>query len=716
MLDVLYKEKEEYTNNLNPIKSYLEQLTFFIMTKKNISYDEALIKAKEVLKKHFRDRPLKCFERIENGDRIVKDTTVYNYINDNLKEGNILTPTFTSYMSRAREKSMLSEFIFMAVSKRGVAKKEEHQAKADGNKVLATAKNNEQNLLKIYANSLSGAFAQEACIVHNPSNHSTLTSLTRTMTSLSNANNERIIAGNRYYPRPIDVYNNIVYICTYTDTAKIQEAILKYNLYLPTIEDTVKVLQRSSDLYFYDKQYYDKHIIPYLKQLDPYYLASICYTGDLYHLREFNSDFMKKFLTNFIKPIVSTETIPDVVNKLYKLDESMRFFVHHIFFKDLKGKGKDYERFYEGNEKLVESIYLTTLHVSNILLENKLFFNAFFMSPVLPCNSFRLSNMRRRTVVLSDTDSTCFTMDDWAKWYKGGEFIINDETISLAGCISYLASQAIVNLLRIISRNLNIDTELLGSLQMKNEFLWLTHVPAEVSKHYFAYTVLQEGSVLREEEIETKGVHLKNSAVPKFVLDHGKELMEEILINVSHNKKISLDKIIGDIIRLEDIIRESVGKGEPIFLKKSKIKNMDSYADGPERSPYGRHVFWQEVFSTKYGQVPEPPYSVIKIPTVVDSKTSLTEWLNKIADEGIKAKLVSWLERNNKKNLPTIYLNDQYVLGKGIPEEIMMVADINRIILDVTLQHRTILESLGVLLYKDVTVKDQFTGKRTSIH
>ena len=180
-------------------------------------------------------------------------------------------------MPRSKEKSILSEFIFVSVAKRSVAKKEAQKAKAEGNMLLSDNKNNEQNNLKTYNNSMSGAFAQEACILHNPANHSTLTSVTRTMTSLSNANNERIIAGNRYYPRGIDVLNNVIYISTYTDINKVAMAIQKFGLYIPTVKDVVGVLKYSSDLYFFDNKYYQDKIIPYLEKLSPYQLASICY-------------------------------------------------------------------------------------------------------------------------------------------------------------------------------------------------------------------------------------------------------------------------------------------------------------------------------------------------------------------------------------------------------------------------------------------------------
>ncbi|NTW91663.1 MAG: hypothetical protein HGA35_07025, partial [Erysipelotrichaceae bacterium] len=275
MLDIFFRDKSQYHNQLNPVLGYLEQLSGYIKTTRGVSDEEATRLAKQIFRKHFKDKNVRYFERQENGDREVKDSSLLGYINSNIKEKNILVPTFTSYMNANKKKSMLAEFIFVNVRRRSVAKKAGQKAKAEGNAELADAKNNEQNMMKIYNNSLSGAFAQAACILHNPTAHSTLTSITRTITSLSNASNEKLIAGNRFYPRGMDVINNVIYTATYADIPAIKAVVDKYNLHIPTVEDTVKVLKYSSDLYFRDEKFYKTKIIPYLEKLSCYHLAAI---------------------------------------------------------------------------------------------------------------------------------------------------------------------------------------------------------------------------------------------------------------------------------------------------------------------------------------------------------------------------------------------------------------------------------------------------------
>jgi len=703
MKNIFYRDNKEYNNQLDPVNSYIEQLTFYIATKKSISQEEAKEKAVSILKEHFRDRPIKHFTRQDNGDRIVEDSSLLRYITTNIKDKNILVPTFTSYKNASKSKSILSEFIFVNVKKRSLAKKASHKAKAEGNSDLAIAKNNEQNTMKIYNNSLSGVFGQEACALYNPTAHNTLTSITRTMTSLSNASNEKLISGNRCIPRPIDVLNSIVYITSNTNLEEIRKAVDSYNLYIPTVQDTIDVLRYSSDLYFVDKKYYSDYIEPFLNKLDPYYLAAICYIGDLYHIRKFNDNLVRTILDELLTKIVDGSTLEDI-SVLHKVDEALLYFVHNIFYSDIKGYGKDYEKMNKAG--IASSIYKTSLNVINTLNKYKQFFNTFFMNEVFPTNSHRLNNFKRRTVVLSDTDSTCFTLDEWVIWYMKSH-IVNDKSIALAGCLSYIASQNIVNSLAILSKVMNVSDDLIGTLAMKNEYLWRSFFPLEVSKHYFADTVIQEGNVYSEPDLLVKGVHIKNSAIQQLIISKGKEIVTYIFNTIAEGKKVKFNFVLSEIIGMENRIIESVTKGETLFLKKSKIKGKEAYAQDEFKSPYQRHTFWMDVFSEKYGIVQNPPYDVVKIPTIVNSPVSYKAWLESIEDIEIRTKLFNWMETYKKKDLPTIYLAEDYILGNGIPKEIIPIIDIRRIVMDINIQHRMILEGLGVMLDKRLMVKEQ---------
>ncbi len=704
MKDIFFDKPEAYEEKLDPFKSYLYEVSKYIELKYNVNKEKAYDLALTFFKKHFKDKELTHFQRKENGDREVIHTTLTKYITHIKKENKILVPTFTSYMRFEEKPSILSQFIQLNVTKRSQAKKIAQKAKAEGNQLLAISKNNEQNLMKINNNSLSGAFAQEACILYNPTAHSTLTSITRTITSLSNASNERLIAGNRYLPRPIDVLNYCVYCVSYCNETLIEKAMNEFNLHYPSTEDVIKVLKYSSDLYFRDDHYYNRYIIPFVEKLTKVQKAAIIYTGDLYHLRVFNENFIRTLLDELTQKKEGKDLV-DPIASIENANENILNFVHQIFFSSVKGYGKDYTKMLENY--LAHDIAKTVINIEEVLTKYKLFFQAFFKTKLFAPNSHKLRFMRRRVVVLSDTDSTCCALDEWVKWYYGS-FYINDKTIAIAGCVSFIAAQSIIHQLALLSSYMNIDKIHLNKLAMKNEFLWFIHVPAEVSKHYFAYTVMQEGNVFKEPDIEIKGVHLKNSAIPKPITEDAKNLIKEILSKASNNEKISIYELIHHVITIEKGILESIKKGESIYLKKTKIKDKEAYALDEMRSPYQRHKFWEEVFSLKYGMIEEPPYDVVKVPTTLTSKRKLKSWLESIEDDLLRQRLIDWLIRYKKDTLPTLYLNESYTLAKGLPEEFISCIDSTRIVLDITLQHRIILESLGIILDDKKLILEQF--------
>ena len=705
MENIFFKPKDKYTNQLNPTKGYLEQLSFHLSVRMGIPLDEARRRAIAFLKKHFKDRHIRYFERNEVGDREVKDGTVMQYIKKNVNERNVLAPTFTSYCHADTKKSIISEFINVNVTVRAKAKKEGQKAKAEGNLELAEAKNNEQNVRKTYNNSVSGLFGQSACILYNPTAHSTLTSITRTMTSLSNACNERLIGGNRYLPRPKDVYHQIVYEATYADIEKIKNCVERFKLHLPTVEETVACLKYSSDLYFTDEAYYEKYIVSFLKKLSPYQLAAICYNGDLYHQRVFNPEFIKGMLDKMITPVIADKPLEDL-SVIGKTHEPVRVLAHSILVDKVQGFGLDYKKMNDQGT-LAASVVATHDHTVTVLNEYKEFFNTFYMTEIVPINSHRLREMRRRVVILSDTDSSCFTLDEWVDWYGNG-YQVNPKTIALASAITYIASEAIVNQLAILSKSMNVDDAQLDVLQMKNEWLWLSISPAEVSKHYFAWAVIQEGSVLTKPELDLKGVHLKNSAVPVEVTKHAKDLINSICIKLASNEKISFRDTMKEIISVEERIIKSINSGEVTFFKRSKIKNDTAYAQEKTKSPYQRHTFWNDVFGPKYGMLQEPPYDVIKVPTTIKSKTKLIEWLESIEDLELRGRLYNFLVTFNKTSLPTIYINLDQAKGRGIPPEILKVIDVKRIVFDCTMQHRILTQMLGVMLNENLMLREQF--------
>jgi len=368
----------------------------------------------------------------------------------------------------------------------------------------------------------------------------------------------------------------------------------------------------------------------------------------------------------------------------------------------MRGNGKDYEKIPYGD---VQTLLATCYNIVNTVHEYKDFIEAIFLTHNVPASTAYLPNMMRRDVCVSDTDSTMFAVDSWVVWYYD-QLIINEESFALAGAVMFIATQCMAHGLALFSANMNVSRDKLFDLAMKPEFVFPVLAQTPVAKHYFTMTFIKEGNVFNIPAKEYKGVALKSSANAKSVVKNADEQMWRILTTIFNNEKISILHELKEVADLERRIIDSLFKGETEFFKHSMIKEPQSYANKPEQSPYLHHMLWQEVFEAKYGQIDPPPYSVIKIPTIVNNITSLRKWLADIEDRTVAAKLETWLTKHRKTSLPTMYLSDLHVSAFGIPEEIKIVIDTKRIILDLTGAQRLILDTIGYCVKTNYLVSE----------
>jgi hypothetical protein len=244
---------------------------------------------------------------------------------------------------------------------------------------------------------------------------------------------------------------------------------------------------------------------------------------------------------------------------------------------------------------------------------------------------------------------------------------------------------------------------------MKNEFLWFLHAPAQVSKHYCALTMMQEGNIFHEPELENKGVHFINSAINPKITSDFKDFAKNNFLALAEKGSLQASEIIKKCIELERSIKDAILLNrETTYFKKSRILEKSAYALDEDKSPYQRHTFWNMIFSHKYGTLSEPPYDVIKIPTKISTKTDFLNWINSIQDEQIKKNLLNYATQTGKFKLETFYISSEYVKSNFIPEEIIPIIDIEKIILEMTSPFRLYLETLGFMLDDEKLIMDHF--------
>lgn len=705
--NIFLKDKDFYQRNLNPFGQYVEQMSHYlhISTGKPIEdcadFIKNKIKTNGFKTGQIEDPVVRFFNKNENGDRYTDEERLSRYIGSVIKEQEILVPTFTTYINAEKKPSILVGFLDNNVAIRSKSKKEAAQAKADKDMIRYVLKENDQKNMKTYNNSMSGAFASNGSVLNNPTAHNSLTSITRTNSSIGNASNEKIISGNRHYRNPTITLNNLIATTKLIDRELIKQVLDKYQLNIPTAQDVEDCIKWSTDFYWKDDHAF-KIIRAFIDKLDDIARAGFVYTGDFYHIRKYNPEFVRNFITRLSSKIRDVQ-YENPWELIHQVDEQIVNYAHQICMSEVKGIAKDYKKL---DVIKMNILTATSMNIQNTILEYKDFIECIFLSRIIPVSTAYIPDMVRRTVVLSDTDSTMFSIDEWVIWYFGS-LQFTEEAYAVAGAVMYVATQSMAHVLAIFSANMNVKKEKLFTLALKPEFVFSVFAQSSVAKHYFTSIIVKEGSVYSEPELEVKGVHLKSSAAPRSIIKNAHNKMERIIETIVQGNKISLSKEIKEVADIERMIIESLLTGKTDFYKKSKIKNEEAYSRTAEMSPYLYHLLWEKVFQPRYGAIEKPPYTVIKIPTTLDNPTRLKQWVENIQDRELQQRLINWIAQYNKKVLPTIYISESYASAFSIPKEIIPVVDFKKIALDLTTTNRMVLEILGYFPKSELLLSDQ---------
>ena len=674
---LLAKDLTELNNNINPIRDYIKHSTTYLQKMHNLTPEEAKKKLSEILKSRGKRVPIIKYRRkTDTGDMVEETKPILEYMQDAIKDNEIVVPSLTTYFHPDKMKSIHAEFMQANVKKRSKYKKEAFRLKQEGNLDLSNYNNTMQKTMKIFNNSLSGAYSSKSSVLRNPSAHYTLTSITRCISSIGNSVSESFLAGNKHFRNANSLYNYITAILSNINRNSITHAINKYKLNIPTAEyimDNIKDCTR----YYWKDDGIMEDVKLYISTLDEVERVAVMYTNDFWNLMLLNQELVRNFISNVSKRVV--EPLGDT-NILKTLPEDIFIMVKIICANDIKGMNIEIDKI-KGTD-IGDVLAGTARNAMKYLQEFNYLFHTFFLTNILPIDIAYIRDMMRDVIILSDTDSTCATYEKWVEWYCGKKDM-TQEGISVAAVVMTLNGRAIDHGLKILGKSMNIPIDRVDLLKMKNEFYWQVFTTANVNKHYFANTLIQEGNVFKEPELELKGVHLIASAVNQEYTKKIHQMMEDINKEIASGNKLSLLKYVKQVAQFEKEIGERVDKGDITIFKQDKIKNAKAYkSEDIDMTPYVHHLLWKEVFADKYGYPGEPPYMVIKIATTLDTKKRMDSYLNLINDSIIKEKLIKFMKEHNKDRLGTFRPPVSLISGSGIPSEMLIPIDKKRIILD----------------------------------
>lgn len=703
--DIFKRNTDEYKVCMLPTNNYLKQTSNYIAKTKDIPLDKAVKVAKKIISKSKKENPTVTFRyRDDKGDRSMITNSLTGYLKEVVDNNEVLTPSFTVLDHPSKKKSLHAEFLDINIKLRKQDKHKAFMYKQQGDADKYLHYNTLQKVRKIFNNSLSGAYASKSTILYHPAAHSILTSITRSVASIGNAVSESVIAGNKHLRSPEVTMNYIVSIISHVPISTVSVVVNRFNLHQPTSQEVYDMIIGCSSNYWRDIDR-EKDIKDFLDTLNGYELSAVMYCNDLFNLKKYNDEFVKEMLGN-ISRRVETGCDPDQhLDVIKDSPEGVMNLVHHICMEDIKGMNVDYKKLVGSD--LLDILASTAKNVNKYLMFYKSIFRAFFTTDILPINIAHIKEMIRESIVLSDTDSTCGSYDKWVEWYFGHDRY-SSEAVALAATVMTINTQVIDHNIKIFAKNMNIEDQLVELLKMKNEFFWSAFVTANVSKHYYADTWIQEGNVFKEADLELKGVHLISSAGSQEITKEAHGMMSEINgILTDGLEPLDPYKYLKQVADAERRMIDKIEQGDINIFKTEKIKSFESYkSDIKEKSPYYHHMLWEEVFASKYGSPGNPEYMCLKIPTTLVKKRTTKEYLDSLDDQDIANGLVNVLTKYKKESLGIFRVPLAIAGGVGVPKEIIECVDVKRMVNDSLNVMYIVLESIGIYRKPGMLIKE----------
>ena len=699
MSKIFTLDAKEYKNSrhIDPVGAYMSQLSILVQRYHNVSKDEAEAWIKKTFGKGGDleyNAPEACINLrdINTGDRKetkMPITRLFKSVDD--KKG-IMSPSLTFFVPPSVKKSKIAEFIDEKVKERGKVKKEMFAARDAGDHELEENRSIIQVALKTGNNAASGAHASKGTPLHNKSTHSVLTSICRSATSYGNANNEKLLGGNRHYWKAGIVISNILSISDNTDFDKFEECINKYKLHIPTAEEALEVVKYSTKRLWHNP-YAMERIFKLLKSLKPLERAAFVYIGDLFNIRRYNDSIVRDFVTDMIRHEDVLAVDPAEVEK--NIDGDLTAYIS-LLRQDIIGKYSSAKKLKDVADTSGDNTdyhkYLATCHsVINASEKWRLFIRELLTTKNVPASIAKMPEAVRDIAIVSDTDSTMGSAQEWSEWYCGkssGQIADN-----VGDCMIYISAQNLAHLMALMSANIGVDESIIFRYAMKNEFKFGGFALTNKAKHYFSTMTSQEGTIFKEPDLEVKGVALRTSNIPDSIMTKFRKKIKQICTDVEKGNDISGVGLLKEIGDIEREIRDSINSGSCDYFRTGSIRTKEGYTN-PDRSVYLSYLLWNEWFGPKYGLSGEPPFTVVKVSVLLNNKVDIRKWINSIEDKALAGRIEDYFKRNPNKTFNNLLI-PLLTTGGKLPKEIIQCADIRRTIFSSVEPYYHILEVLN---------------------
>lgn len=693
------KDYVEQHGMIDPLEHYLIQTAHYLSRLRDISYEEAY----DVISSNIGDGKLIEFKKPEllhtlqetPGNKVVQQSTLWDYVMDVKERGFIVAPSLTSYFPPDISEVKTTPYINKLSSERNVLKKKKFEAQQEGNLFEVEQAESGQQEVKFQSNSQSGLMTVASTALYNPTGHSSLTSTCRAGVSYANANNERIITGLRHYWSPDIVIQALLSVIDHYDHAAYEQVIVKYKLVHPTTEDVMDVIAKSTRRHFRSTEGM-KMIRDLVQTLSPTERAVFVYAGDMYHLEKYNPEFVKDFILSAISTPINDTLTKEQSMSIKKLVDPDIFTLAVYLSREFTA-GKKLDKIIDDDAKIFSIICTRAVGIWNFLKDRQDLISAIFIMPVLHTSIYRFPTTSREAVPLSDTDSTVFTVQDWVLKYSEGVWF-SKLAWDVGYFMTYFFCQPLDHITSIYNANLGVPEQYITNFKLKNEYYFpITGITGR-AKHYYGYESAQEGNIFKDYKFFTKGVGLRGSNTARIVAEKFNQYVRNCMDNIIANQGLTLEQIFVPVLEMHNHILDDLMGGGSIYLRSLEVKEDEDYTLGDQDSNAKQRRMWNQVFAPIYGEAPEPPYSSVTMTVNLGSKSRFKEWTDSFADVDLADRMREFIERELQGKVSTFRLPEASCYANGIPKEVISVIDMRKVTCAILAPFYIVMESFGIFL------------------
>lgn len=521
-----------------------------------------------------------------------QDTKLLSIIDWSLERKPILAGNGTFFKNQHESINPTSDMLDWFLGTRKKVKKEMFSLDEASHEYAM--KDLEQAIWKVLANSYYGSSGMAASAFYNKFCAAATTASAQSVISTCYSTFEAFLANNFIFYNINECFDWI------RRCLELQEEDPDTDSWLvpKTIDD---VYGKLKDIFLEWKNSYKEPLIRYLRSLDSTQLTRLYYRNNF---EEFTTNHHKiqklynKIMKNVVVyPILNRKQMKDPNWEQYIPSDCVGRFPNAKKYNSFAGK----ESFMNPNdvpETISEDLKELCDYYMKYVYTKYMVFDRIY----------RLKNFKRKTVVIIDTDSNILALDHYVDFIRSftdphGKAKENEEFI-IINLLAYILTAVSTSILLYYGELSNVPEEFRPVYNMKNEFFMNRIIIANVKKRYMSLFKLREGNLLDPPKPDIKGFDFMKASTADACEKRFKNIVNTYLLNCEDIDVLAIRHELED---MEQMVAESIDRGELEFLPNASAKELDAYKDPASEQSVRGMLVWNMLYPDR---AIEPPSKV----------------------------------------------------------------------------------------------------------